>query len=363
MFIAYTLKIMKNYILSRYRNSGCPARGIQSRGNEETEKFILKKEHNHAPDSRVYGKAKFIDDIKFEAETTNLKPREIIPLSNANLDHATLAIAPNTALLRRTIRRARKETNFKKKPTSLEEFEVTDEFGYTKKNYPFLLDDNHDNNNRIVIFGTKENLQFLSKCEELQMDGTFDVAPPLFKQLYTIFGRFNGWNVPLVFVLCCSKTQRTYEHILQKLIEIEPSIQPKIVIMDFERAVINAVRLLFKSSQVAGCYFHFSGSLWKHVQGNGLQTSYAEDAMFALNIRMFLALAFVPVDHIERAFEELLKTEFCRDDESLDLNDELQAFITYFENTYIGAWSRDGKRKKPLFGHDIWSVFDRVMNG
>lgn len=350
-------------VLCRFRSSNCPARGVQPRGNEESDKFVLKKEHNHTPDARVLEKAKFIDEIEFEAKTTNRGPREIIPLANANLDHATLAITPNTAQLRRTIKRARNETIVKKNPSSLDEFEVSDEFAYTKKNDTFLLDDNNDNNNRIVMFGTKQNLTFLSKCEEIQMDGTFDVAPPLFKQLYTIFGRYNGWNVPLVFVLCCSKTQKTYEYILQKLSELEPSIKPVIILMDFERAAINAARLLFETSQITGCYFHFSGSLWKHIQENGLQKRYAEDAMFALNILMFLALAFLPIDHIENAFDELIKTEFCRDDESLDLNDEMQAFITYFENTYIGAWNRDGKRKKPLFSHDIWSVYDRVIKG
>lgn len=354
------INMNKHFSRSRFRSSNCPARGIQPRGSEEPDKFILKNEHNHAPDSRVLEKAKYIDDVKFEAKTTNRRPREIIPLANANLDHATLAITPNTALLRRTIKRARNETIVKKNPTTLDEFEVTDEFAYTKKNESFLLADNNDNSNRIIMFGTKENLKFLSKCEEIQMDGTFDVAPPLFKQLYTIFGRFNGWNVPLVFVLCCSKIQKTYEHILLKLIEIEPSIQPIIILLDFERAAINAARLLFKTSQVA---IMKSGSLWRHVQDNGLQKRYAEDALFALNIRMFLALAFLPIDHIETAFDELLQTKFCRDDETLDLNNELQGFISYFERTYIGTWNRDGKRKKPLFSYDIWSVYDRVMKG
>jgi hypothetical protein len=50
------------------------------------------------------------------------------------------------------------------------------------------------------------------------------------------------------------------------------------------------------------------------------------DSEWPLKIRKLLALAFVPVDYVVNAFEELMKTNFYRNNEEV-----LDGIISYFE--------------------------------
>ena len=39
---------------------------------------------------------------------------------------------------------------------------------------------------------------------------------------------------------------------------------------DFEKAILNAVQIVFPGVKLYGCYFHFSQNLWRNVQTKGL---------------------------------------------------------------------------------------------
>lgn len=52
---------------------------------------------------------------------------------------------------------------------------------------------------RVMIFGTRENMVVLIESTEWFVDGTFDVSPNVFKQLLTINVVYNGLNLPLVY--------------------------------------------------------------------------------------------------------------------------------------------------------------------
>ena len=51
--------------------------------------------------------------------------------------------------------------------------------------------------------------------------------------------------------------------------------------------------------------FHLGQSVWPKVQAKGLQTLYSEDENISLHINQLLVLAFVPLNDIEEAFEDL----------------------------------------------------------
>ena len=65
---------------------------------------------------------------------------------------------------------------------------IDQEYGKTIKGEDFLLYDHNEADSRILIFATAESLRFLANCAEWYLDGTFQIAPKLFKQLYTIHG-------------------------------------------------------------------------------------------------------------------------------------------------------------------------------
>lgn len=177
-------------------------------------------------------------------------------------------------------------------------------------------------------------------------------------------GRYRDWSVPLIYVLTQNKKQSTYEEIFEKLLELEPTIKPERVTVDFELAAINAVKKLFVGASVHGCFFHLGQNFWKKIQEVGLQLRYGNDASFARNLRMILALAFLPRNKVISAYEILVVTPFFADDEHNDANTEKQQLLNYFETYYIGEPGRTQKcRKTPRFPISIWNLYDITLEG
>lgn len=172
---------------------------------------------------------------------------------------------------------------------------------------------------------------------------------------FQYLGRYGEWHVPLVYVLSTHKSQEVYEEILSELLKLNPQINPT----DFMKAVKN----IFCLADVHGCIFHFAQNIWAHVQQQGLQTKYTEDEDFALNIRMLIALAYVPKEQVIAAFEELMNMDFYEDNPDNEYNQEIQNLFTYFESTYIGAFNRLGQRKSPMYSIDTWNVYDAALMG
>ena len=57
----------------------------------------------------------------------------------------------------------------------------------TVTNKKFLLYDNHDHHRRLLVFASKEQLDFLSECESWYCDGTFGVFKIKTKLPHTYF--------------------------------------------------------------------------------------------------------------------------------------------------------------------------------
>ena len=43
-------------------------------------------------------------------------------------------------------------------------------------------------------------------------------------------------------------------------------LTPSAVLLDFEQALINSIRLNFPAAEHRGCYHHFSEAIWRKVQ-------------------------------------------------------------------------------------------------
>ena len=174
------------------------------------------------------------------------------------------------------------------------------------KGEQFLLYDSEINEtNRLLVFGTRKMLTILRDSSSWYADGTFKVVPSQFFQLYTIHCEKDGYIIPCVYALMTNKREVTYNKLFKNLIEIEPDLNPSHIMVDFEKASLNALEENF-IAVVSGCFFHLSQSIYRQIQAKGLTTQYLEDQDFAIRMKMLASLAFVPEHDVIDSFTILM---------------------------------------------------------
>ena len=132
---------------------------------------------------------------------------------------------------------------------------------------PFLIYDSAGDQQyggkRMLIFSSRWGLDHLARQEHWAADGTIDVVPSIFQQLYTIHGIILGQSMPLVYALMGEKSEAAYIQMLrvvkEKVTEEHDGCMFHGTVMtDAERASINTFQAVFplKSPQI--CFFHNS---------------------------------------------------------------------------------------------------------
>ena len=129
----------------------------------------------------------------------------------------------------------------------------------------FLLYDDEDGDNRMLIYATDENLNMLQMSETWFADGTFKVVPQLFFQLYTVHALRNGYLIPCAYGLLPNKQENTYRHFFQQLCNFKQGLNPTSILTDFEQAALNALSAVFPNIQRKGCFYHFSQNIYRKI--------------------------------------------------------------------------------------------------
>ena len=291
---------------------------------------------------------------------------QIIQNNIVNLPEEISPYMPSQNALRMRIKRVRR-TEMPSESQNLNEINIPDSFKITLSGNLFLVKDLTVNQDRILLFTTKSNIEYLSQALFWVMDGTFKTVPTIFSQLYTIHapigGEENSRILPLVYALMTGKSEELYKHLFQNLIDVseENDIQlsPSIIITDFEKAAINASYSEFPNVINKGCFFHLGQSGWRKIQEVGLATQYGNDEYLSLMLRHLFALAFLPSQEIPGAFD-ILKQE---------MPSEANDVVQWFENNYVHGRVRrqllNGTeiRNQPLFPSQLWSVYDSMELG
>jgi hypothetical protein len=116
--------------------------------------------------------------------------------------------------IKRTIRRMRgKAEGSLIVPTSKEQVNLPSRFMKTVNDEDFLLFDSGLSSDRIMLFSTSKNLEFLQLLKVWLVDGTFHSCPTIFDQIFVIHGWHSGTCFPLVYVFCPNCTIHTYDRI------------------------------------------------------------------------------------------------------------------------------------------------------
>ncbi|CAF1192190.1 unnamed protein product [Adineta ricciae] len=249
---------------------------------------------------------------------------------------------PQTESLLRTIRRQRQA-----EPTTPGN-RLPDQLKQTDRGENFVLHEDKD----LIIFTTNSNLSVLKTCKHWFADGTFSVSPEDFYQMFTLHGLFKSQVIRLVYGLLIGKKTSDYDQFFQRIME-EDDFNPDSILTDFESATIKSVKSLFPNVLHKGCLFHFGQYIWRNIQSHGLQNKYQADKSFYLNVKKLIALAFVPILDVVKAFKLIVD----------DFDDDADQFLNYFEKTWIGERKRRGAgRKNPQFPIELWNIHDRITS-
>lgn len=325
---------------------------------QEDQMTIMPGDHDHAPDPAENEAVSLYHEMKVRAVVTQETPSQINMMVTNGITLETSLALPSYKNRQRTVERIRRRYDAPYPvPSCLAEIDVPEALRITTRNENFLLYDSGANDRyRILIFGTRANVECLKNNENWFVDGTFSVAPNIFTQLFTIHALINNKVVPLIYVLMPSKREDIYFKNFSQLKEIESGLNPGSIMMDYEKAVINAARRSFVSVDIKGCLFHLNQSIWRKIQSEAQGViQYNEDENVRMALKCLMALSFVPECDVVASYR-LLQGEVGVE------NDLINVVFDYFEDVYIGRMRGEATRA-PQFPIAMWNVYERMSSG
>jgi len=318
----------------------CEIKTCHARAHTRDEKIIRELGyHNHAvTHGRVEVEATRCS-MKRRAETTEEGTRSIVQNELLNIPGNLAHLIPRRETLSRDVRRHRQKAGPNDQDIGA--------YSHTQSGQPFI----RTQNETMLIFAADDDLDFLSRSEHWFADGTFRVSPSEFDQLYTVHGFLNGEVFPAVYVLLNGRTIDIYKRFLDEILHLNPNLNPRSIVVDFELAAIRAFQDIFQGATVNGCMFHFGQCVWRKLQSEGLSGRYRDDVDFATRVKCLLGLAFVPVAEVIAAYETLIADPEFRD---------IDVICDYMEDNFIGR-ERRGVRGEPRFAIQLWNQYSRVV--
>jgi len=208
---------------------------------------------------------------------------------------------------------------------------------------------------RLHVFCAATEVAVLHQTEYIVCDGTIEMSPSTSYQLYTIHGFKDGEGLPLAWGLLPNKTTDTYREVFSSLRQALTTSfgdigQVKYVLMDYERAAINAVTEVFPEVQVKGCSFHFRQALMRKVHQVGLKNVYEEGSCYPSArtwLRMIMAMSMLPafaVPIVWNGLKNPLPTG------NVQVDSKLQEFASYFGATWVHG----------DFQPQLWTHYDHL---
>ena len=282
----------------------CTIKGCVARIHTDKDGSVLQSSgsvtHNHADKVKNVIETMLRTQCKRKADDSiGHQPAKILRRELATLsDTTTLKDVSITSCKKAMYRCPRKFYPVLPKNANDTVQKLKDIFCSTSRKEDFLMTTEMiDDNNALVIFTCTSNLGHLASADTILADGTFYITPKYFYQLYTVHAYLHGKYVPLVFGLLPNKTEHTYLLFLTKIMEqcrLKNLIfNPKIILLDFEIAAINAFRSEFQHADIMLCRFHYGQALYRKICALGLKNEYSNtESDIGQWLKLFFALPF-----------------------------------------------------------------------
>lgn len=262
---------------------------------------------------------------------------------------------PRTQSIQRLIRRIKSGMNYSSNFTTLSAIELHEELVTLNDEIILKYDTGSDDIQRILIFSNDKLISFFKSCSIVQADGTFNVSPKLFDQVYIFHGTNNGLTVPVFYCLLPSRTQQIYEKVARCIMEITGiNLHLRKIVMDFELAAQKGFKNIF-NVDIQGCFYHLQEANYRHLCTIGGKIRYSNDPEYAIKIRMFGCLAFLPKHLVRQGFQALI------DKFLLEMDQPFEDFVQYFQRIYVGSMLGNVERP-PRFSIEIWNLHETVIS-
>lgn len=316
--------------------------------------------HTHEGNRATALARKAVAEMKNNMGQINSTPSSSQGAVAVNLDEHVLMALPARPALNRALQRHRKKLVADVNGgTPLPPLPVDHNFVIPAMYEDMVLFDSGSGTSRIIILGCDVLLDALGRADIWLADGTFAVVPSVFFQLYSIHFQFaEGINPAAVYCLMTNKTRDSYTRMLAALHDLVPLAAPTKILVDFEKAAINAFEAAYPNARVTGCYFHLTQSVIRKVNEIGMKIDYENDDAIRGSVRCLAALAFVPPADVVEAFE-LLADSFPEHDHSAEL-------LSFFEHTYIRGRRLRGRAQTfgpALFDIELWNQHAAGVDG
>ncbi|CAF4536466.1 unnamed protein product, partial [Rotaria sp. Silwood2] len=280
----------------------CVKDKCKGRARSDGNSFKMYQDHIcQAPHPDEIEKALYNYEIRKKAAECHDTPRLIIHEARLKLSSDVAITSPQYNASQRVIQRIRRDDNIPSEPKTFTDIVIPLYFPNTITNQKFLLYDNNDVNRRLLIFASKEQLDFLNQCESWHCDGTFAVAPKMFEQMYSIHGSIRGKSLPLVYSLLPNKDEKAYEELF-KIVKQHVTRKPKYLSIDFEKAAENSFGVIYPECEIFGCFFHFKQCIWRHICELHLKKEFLENDVSRRTMKNLAALAFISPQNVIEEF-------------------------------------------------------------
>jgi MULE transposase domain len=226
-----------------------------------------------------------------------------------------------------------------------------------KGNLFMRYDSGFGDKNRIIIFIAEQKISYLSKVDTLVIDGTFKSCPQGFYQVVVIHGYIFEKTFPMIYILLSNKSESSYVRAFSKCRELV-TLNADFVITDFERALINAVRVSFYDAEHFGCLFHLGQAAWRRVGALGEISLFKNNAFYKRIFKMTLCLAFIPPHEVLIYYREIEAIVQSNGEPILD------NFLNYFKKNYLGiVETEELEETDPSFNIEFWNAYVRILKG
>ena len=195
-------------------------------------------------------------------------------------------------------------------PKDWDEMIIPENMRTTHDNLPFVITEERiaDDSNKVIWgFSSPSGLDTMRGAESLFADGTFEmVKQTLFSQIYVLVCPVGSISVPVAWFLLPKKEYSTYMKVLTCLKEEIGLKAPSKFHVDFEIAVMKAIRDVFSESKIISCSVHFIRNIKKHLQAKGLLQDYMTDTDIQTYIRYIWAMTLVPPNMITKVWKDFI---------------------------------------------------------